>query len=922
MGMLSLSPLVQADGQYTTGHYTTASEEGCEIIDYDEVNQQLIVSNGEDNTIELIDLSDPTTPTLIKDIDMSVYGGGVNSVKTFKGIIVAAVEADTKQDNGKMVVFDSEGNYVVDIEVGALPDMVNWSSDAFYIVIANEGEPNAEYDNDPEGTITILDLTNIFVGPQVKTIDFSDWNGREKELLGKGIKLGPETSSVAQNLEPEYVAISADNTTAYVTMQENNAVAIIDLSTATIKDIVALGTKDWSKGLPVLKTATVKKVPRIGKTPAKQNIYLSGPSGLYLEKVKGNKVTFIAHGDRGPNASPTDVIAEIDGKERPFPVPDYQLSLFRVEYDTSKAKAKVKNRIKLYRRDANGKKVAITGRPNLQAYDQKMAYTDEVPVDLNGALLENDPYGGDIEGIVIDPTDGSYWICDEYRPALYHFTKKGELIDRFIPEGTATAAEQSEGYFGTEVFPAVYAQRRANRGFEGIAIEGDKIYAFVQSPLDVPDTADDSNSKASHNVRILEFDKNTHEVSAEYIYVLDSSTTDKLGDAVSLGDGKFAVIERDSSYLDPVGKKFIMEIDISHATNIHDLGDSLVGTSGTVELMSQEELADNDIVPVTKRKVLNLPSLGYLGGDKAEGLAYNPETGDFFVMSDTDFGIEAGLINQDGSVALRETPTPIVLGHIEFSQSNELDTTDKDDMIGNFRQANVLGLYQPDSIVSYDVDGVTYFVTANEGDAREYIVNEDEDDEYTAYSEEARVDDLNLDPSKYDAEVDQLETELGRMKVTTELGDTDGDGDVDIIHTYGGRSFSIWDSNGGLVYDSGDTLVKKLYEYNPELINDGRSDDKGVEPEALTLGTIGDKTYAFVGLERTDGVIMIFDITNPKAPVYVNILEDDRDTAPEGLVFVPAADSASGENLLVVASEKSGTVTVYTINDAVLNPAE
>ena len=109
--------------------------------------------------------------------------------------------------------------------------------------------------------------------------------------------------------------------------------------------------------------------------------------------------------------------------------------------------------------------------------------------------IANDPLGGDLEGLV-RTADGSIWMCDEYRPALYKFDATGLMLDRFVPAGSNAFGVT----VGTEAFPAVYAQRRDNRGFEAIAVWNQFVYCFVQSPLDNPDVANDANSKASRNI--------------------------------------------------------------------------------------------------------------------------------------------------------------------------------------------------------------------------------------------------------------------------------------------------------------------------------------------------------------------------------------------------------------------------------------
>ncbi len=262
----------------------------------------------------------------------------------------------------------------------------------------------------------------------------------------------------------------------------------------------------------------------------------------------------------------------------------------------------------------------------------------------------------------------------------------------------------------------------------------------------------------------------------------------------------------------------------------------------------------------------------------------------------------------------------IGLGFKDHLQAgNMLDASDRDGAV-NFGNWPVLGMYQPDAIGAYAVDGATYLITANEGDARDY----------DGYSEEARVEDLTLDAEAFPNAAElQAEEALGRLKTTLAHGDADGDGDFDVIYSFGGRSFSIWDSAGNLVFDSGDEIARITAERYPDGFNssgenetfDERSDDKGSEPEALVIAELDGRTYLFLGLERIGG-IMIYDVTDPTAPAfieYVNNRDFDAateaagDLAPEGLVIVPAAESPTGAPLLIVANEFSGTTTVYEI---------
>lgn len=259
----------------------------------------------------------------------------------------------------------------------------------------------------------------------------------------------------------------------------------------------------------------------------------------------------------------------------------------------------------------------------------------------------------------------------------------------------------------------------------------------------------------------------------------------------------------------------------------------------------------------------------------------------------------------------------------DFSRGGGLDPSNRD---GTVAIANhpVTGLPMPDAIASIASGGSPYYMTANEGDAREW----------GDYEEGLRVgdDDYVLDPDAYpDAEALKADDVLGRLNVTTASGDTDGDGDFERITAFGTRSFSIWDAaTGARVFDSGDDFERITAETNPEFFNsnndedgfDTRSDDKGPEPEAITTGAIDGRTFAFVGLERVGG-IMAYDVTDPTAPVfhqYVNPrvfggAEVGPDSGPEGLEFVPAASAPGGQALLLASNEVTGTVTVYRVSD-------
>ncbi len=904
-------------GTYQTGIF---DDGGAEIPAYDAGTQRLFVTNGSTGKIDVISISNPSNPTLLFSFDIAnlLPNVGITSIAANDGLI--GVTAEDENGNGKVIFFSADisettTNAKAIVDVGSLPDMLIFTPDGSKVLVANEGEPADDGAEDPEGSVSIINVNDF----SVITADFTAFNGKAAELRAKGVRIFNYSSSVAQDLEPEGIAISPDGTTAFVALQENNAFAVLDIMSATIKDILPLGYKNHNTNQPVLSQFEINEPP----LDADQNILFGGLSGLFYEGMTADgKYKFATVPDRGPNGNPTDVIKAGTPAQnmtvRPFLIPDYQAQIIKFELDKNTGTIEVTEKIDLYRKEG-AMTYPISGLPNIPGIDEipaqpVMETTEYADADGNYyKLLDYDPYGADLEGIVMNPADGTYWMVDEYRPAIYHFMPNGMLAQRYVPKRTAALGGESPGTFGTETLPEEYNYRRANRGFEAMALDTDAgiLYAFIQTPLANPDRAASDNSSI---IRILGIDPANGMPVAEYVYLLEkptfrSSNVDKMGDAVYDSEtGKFYVIERDSG-ADPANKKFIYEIDFKGATNI--LGMNIMGMTGkTLEQHTPDELAALNIHPVYKHKVLNLPSLGYLPSDKPEGLALLPD-GSLAVLNDNDFGLEPGL-------------EKTALGIIDFAgMPNALDASNDDGMI-NITNWPVLGMYQPDGVTSFEANGNTYYITANEGDARDYDF----------FSEEGEVgdDDYMLDPMAFpNAEALKADEALGKLGITLENGDIDGDGDYDRIFAYGARSFTIWDEFGNLVYDSGDEFEQITASLFPDFFNttndenefDDRSDNKGPEPEGVAIGMIDGRTFAFIGLERISG-IMVYDVTNPADVKYVTYYNNRDFTAdvetpeagdlgPEGLLFINAEESPVGMPLVVAANEISGSTSIYGV---------
>jgi hypothetical protein len=492
-------------GTYHTGIFNKSA---AEISAFDPVSKKLFVVNALGSQIIVLDISNPQNPVFNSNLDISTWGPVANSIAVWNGVVAIAVEGAAKTNNGSVVFFTTSGNFIKSVTVGALPDMLAFTSDGKYVLTCNEAEPNDSYTIDPEGSVSVIDISNGINNATVQTADFKSYIGMENQLRSQGIRIYGPNANAAQDFEPEYLAFSQDNKTAFVTLQENNALAIVDIQSATVKSVKALGYKN-------------------------------------------------------------------------------------------------------------------------------------------------------------------------------------------------------------------------------------------------------------HNI--------------------------------------------------------------------------------------------------------------------------------------------AG---------------------------NELDASDKDNMI-NIKNWTVYGMYEPDGIASYQINGKTYLVTANEGDSRDY----------SGYSEEARVKDLNLDPNIFQNISDlRKDKNLGRLTVTKAIGDENKDGLYEKLYALGGRSFSIWDDNGNQVYDSGEEFETIMANINPQNFNsdhtannfDNRSDNKGPEPEGVTIAKIENEVYAFIGFERIGGIIT-YNISNPAKPYFVSYsnnrnfsipipsnpslsdLMNIGDLGPEGVLFISAKNSPNNHNLIVSSNEVSGSVSIYQV---------
>jgi len=404
--------------------------------------------------------------------------------------------------------------------------------------------------------------------------------------------------------------------------------------------------------------------------------------------------------------------------------------------------------------------------------------------------------------------------------------------------------------------------------------------------------------------------------------------------------------EPNSDYsVDPQGSISVVEITDSIPADISSIINLSTDIIFSSDLLDTEDY-DTDTKRINLLKAKGLKLAGPIGTTLAQSL--EPE---YITVSDDSKTAFVSLQENNSVGIINLENNTIEIKPLGFKSWDEfqLDYTNKDEVASFEHVENLFGMYQPDTITSYQWKGATFVLTANEGDSRDY----------DGYSEEVRVKDI-IDPDEVNKTLStQLQAfydasggknGLGRLKVTTALGDEDNDGVYEALYTYGARSFSIWDQNINLVYDSGDDFGKisasilgdDFNSTHSENKGDNRSDDKGGEPEAIAVGKIADRTYGFIASERS-GDLFIYDISNPFnvsfAAYYNNrdftvdfeldddldnpcdasegmncdMIENAGDLGPESIKFVNSEQSPNGMPLLIIGNEVSGTVTVYQV---------
>ena len=962
-----LDPAVAAVGGVID---VAALSANAEISAYNPSSGYLYTVGGGSGAIVVSDLRDPAVAKVVAKATPADNSQTLQSAAVFGKLLAIAVQNTVKTDAGFVQFYDLTNPalpvHINTVNVGALPDMVKFNGDGSKLLVTNEGEPNALYTIDPEGSISVINTSGYLaatpvapVQADVQTIGFAAWENRRAELINRGIRIGQRlgvTTTVAQDIEPEAIAISADGNTAWISLQENNAFAVLDLSSAApvIKEIFSAGIKDWSRGIASAENFGFELEYAAGTANLPAGVLAGGLSGLTFagkETINGSELDiYFSITDRGPNG------ALVDGK-RQFLDPDFQPTIYKLGMNRATGAISELARIGLKRADGT----PLTGLPQL-------AIKDDVPIDADGTVLAYDPFGIDSETVSLFTLNigGSerqvFAVGDEYRGQIAIFdAASGNLIQRYIPAGQkAQLAAQHNVNGATPIgaetidsLPAIYGNRWSNRGIEGMAFNPTDglLYAFMQSPLDVDANGDGVTEGRSRSelTRILAIDPATGAPVKEHLYLLSGRAgQDKIGDvAYDPARGVFLVIERDSSR-SLTGFKHVFEVDLRGATDTlaittaaNQAADGWLGKIGVVspELLDNSRvLVDHDANPATpaifstssadalasagirlahKIELFNLPSIGgTIAYDKPEGLTIRDD-GALVINYDNDFGTEGASGN---------TLTVVNFDGAGFDSSDrDVDgTSGGGNQYRPFSGLPVYSLTMPDGIASYtDSQGRQFLLAVGEGDSRAYPGDDVTVDGVLVEAESVfydltRASDatvINGTPFRNHPGVSALNAAFAaapgisrtRLNLLNDYGDINGDGLIDKPFSIGSRSLRIYDDKGNVVFDSSDALEELANSLG--LMAGNRDDDKGTEPEMVEIATVAGRTYAFVALERTTtSVAAVFDVSDPYNVVAVDPVVFPGTDRIEGITFLrsPAGEPAG----LIASSEGNDKVSI------------
>lgn len=375
--------------------------------------------------------------------------------------------------------------------------------------------------------------------------------------------------------------------------------------------------------LPDIALAAASNIAISNSVANDQGVLLGGiGSDLYHMPGDAADIFYVVT-DRGPN---NDTVQPDKSSGTGFVVPTFSPLILKIKLNGTSVQVLETIAIKT----KNG--AGTTGLPNVKGYDA-------VPTDVKGITADSlyNLAGLDAEGLV-KTTNGEFWIVDEYAPSLANLTSTGEVKSRYVPagwKGTPTT------FKAVKSIPEIYLKRKANRGFEALALtpDGTTLFVGLQSPLLNPTKAVGDASLAT---RILRFDISSKRFTGEFVFgfekvsVVDAKATKnsdlKLSAMVALDANTLLVQERtDNSYL-------LSTITIDESANILGSKWDLAATTPSLETYTGAgtNTEIEALIAASKKSIVfNSTSIPSMPG-KIEGVAVL-DANHIVVVNDNDF---------------------------------------------------------------------------------------------------------------------------------------------------------------------------------------------------------------------------------------------------------------------------------------------
>ena len=376
---------------------------------------------------------------------------------------------------------------------------------------------------------------------------------------------------------------------------------------------------------------------------------LLGGYGSDLYRAPGLPGEYWVVTDRGPN---NDTVLKDGSAGTGFPVPTFTPLIMKIKVSGSTAQITQKIAVQ------SAKGVGATGLPNVVGYDS-------VPTNEAGVAIAYNVNGLDTEGVV-RTKNGDFWLVDEYAPSIVQVGPDGVVKKRIVPEGwKGTGA----AYPISATLPGILLTRKANRGFEGVALSPSEKYLFIglQSPLLNPDK---KTGDASLQTRILRMDLAKGTIDGEWVYrfeapaTVDPSTTKttelKLSAMVALDDSRMLVQERtDNAFL-------VAQVTLSPGQSILGTSYDSLTTTPSMESLKPTDSNIGALMPF-KSVIFQSSSVPEMP-KKVEGMAVeNSNTLAFINDNDFSFAYDA----KSGKI----TPTGVPTQFLYVTLAEPLPTT-------------------------------------------------------------------------------------------------------------------------------------------------------------------------------------------------------------------------------------------------------